>query len=262
MNVSLIILFIMLFIPIVYLSQTGYLNRFVIDNKKRKQLDMIVQQVLNEKDMKDVKIMDYRDVRTYNEEGKEKIVIEVFLMKSGTKTSWNDMEKLFLIEGEVSKGVFTTIIFEETNVHDYRMLEQENTSNFLDLSTGIPNLIKNQITRFSTEPLPKPTDGHDICTGLATSSIMCEQRDMYRTNEKMMPIEHELKKDYGLQDNGEILPTTDITRAYQCEVMTGLIKDQEINNHEMMFACKTRPDHGFNEHIVTEKNYMGNDDFF
>lgn len=228
--------------PLVYKHLKIYFYPFTLlrDFKRDAIPTAMVQMILDK--MGDKKVSELRNIKIVEDEksGLKHYYIEAFVLDTSTHTKWNNPEAVFLFHINDNNGKFEYKEHFPRNVWDIGKLIPENTDNLLQMSTGVPNIVREDIgkTRFPTKT-KHYTDIRE-CEATASKGIMCKET-VLKTKDLKSPI-FQTPAEYGNVQNSWQSNKRNIDSKYNCEFILPEYSPTRQPYLTTPFSCKLRYD--------------------
>ena len=228
--------------PIVYSTLKTYFYPFELlrDPKREAIPKAMVQMILNKFGSK--KVSELRNIKIIVNEATncKHYFIETFVLDTTTHKKWNNPEAIFLFHIKDTNGNIEYVSHKPRNVWDIGKLIPEDTDNLLQMSAGVPNLVREDLgkKRFPT----KTKNYTDIreCEATASSAVMCKDT-IIKTKNLRSPI-FETRSNNDNVRNSWQTDKRDIDSKYNCEFMIGEYSSQRHPFETSPFSCKLRFD--------------------
>lgn len=256
--IPLIIILSILASPIVLSKLKTYFYPFDLmrDPKREAIPKAMVQMILNKFGAK--KVSELRNIKIIvNEETNVKhYFIETFVLDTTTHQKWNNPEAIFLFHIKDNNGTVEYVSHKRRNVWDIGKLIPEDTDNLLQMSPGVPGLVREDLgkKRFDT-----PTKNYvDIreCEATASSAVMCKDT-VIKTKDLKSPI-FQTPTEYRHVRNEWQSSKREIDSKYNCEFMIPEYSSQRHPYETSPFSCKIRFDLDHNPNRANVEEFTKN----
>lgn len=228
--------------PVVYATLKTYFYPFQLmrDYKREKIPKAMVQMVLDK--MGDKKVSELRNIKIVHDRTTniKHYYIEVFVLDTTTHQKWNNPEAIYLFHILDNNGKFTYKEHHPRNVWDIGKLIPENTDALLQMSPGVPGLVREDLGKKRFKTLEKHYKDINNCESTASNAVMCKDT-IIKTKDLKSPI-FETPTEYRHVRNEWQSQKRNIDSKYNCEFMLPEYSNMRHPYETSPFSCKLRYD--------------------